>query len=500
MAKTILTLFLNYKGKDLDVIKHGRHFTNKWFIGSNKFLQWQILDPSFPDKLQLISQKGDSLFLNLVNPNQLSCSQNGKEVDNAQLKSNGILRGNELELRNDMSGTVNLIPDWQIRFMYTEPWVRVLTHEEQQIVAQYSRRSEGTAQERFSRNLMILAVLISGVFLVGYDLFLKPVTSTAGTLEAKLAQFQKAERILPSDLPTTNTGMTDAEMAAADAAAKAEAAAQAAANAAAARAAAQVNAGRTRPGTGTGTPGATRTASSVFGDFTGGGGTPGGTRTSTVVASVSRTFTAASRNGGGGGGTGPGPGGSGGGTGVGNPSSFNPGAISGYNQSVMGGAVTGTGSIKGSTAIPTGEAVSVATGGNLANLAPKGRPVAQSGADRAAMNTFTAANVSTKTEASIQSAPEADRPDLQKIAASVNTRKGQVEQLYRRAAAIKATSGSVKIRLYIGADGRVKTAVVTPTTEGFTEQFLRDLKNMVQGWTFPISSQQVYEFTYRLSQ
>jgi len=257
----------------------------------------------------------------------------------------------------------------------------------------------------------------------------------------------------------------------------------------------QLNAGRPAitPGA---SPGGKQITSTVFGGYA-----SGATRSNTVVASVSRTFTAASRDGGGGGGGfGTGPGGSGTGGGVGNASNFNPGAISGYNQSYMAAAVNGTGNTRGSGTIPQGEAVTVATGGNLANLAPKGRPLTQSATDRSIINQFTASNLSTKTEASIQSAPEADRADLEKIASAVNARKGQVEKLYRQSAAIIASSGSVKVRLYIGSDGRVRTATITPTTEGFTEQFLRDLEKMVKGWSFPISSQQIYEFTYRLSQ
>ncbi len=496
MAKSILTLYLNYKGKDLDVIKHGRHFTNKWFIGSNKFLQWQILDPSFPDKHLLLSQKGDTLFLNLVNPNQLACSQNGKEVDNAQLKSSGLLRGRELELRNNLSGTINLTPDWQIRFTYTEPWVRVLTHEEQQIVAQYSRHPEGTAVERFNRNVLILALIVCGLFLVAYDLFLKPVSSTAGTLEATLARLQtNAERVqLPENIPES-TGMSDAERAAAEAAARDAAARQAAADAAAQAAANRVATGTTRT-----TPGGTgRTAASVFGENFAQTGTPGGTRTKTVVATVGRQITGASRGGtGGSGGTGPGPGG-GPGTGVGNPGNWDPSRIVQPNsQNIVGGIVQGAGNVRGGTTAPSGGDVVMATGGNISELAPPGRPIAQSSTDRGRISTY--ADIPPKKEADIQGLSEQERPDLETVASSVRTRQRSVEQLYRRAAAIKAASGSVKIRLYISANGRVEAAQITPTTAGFTDEFLKDLENMIKSWTFPIKSKQVYEFTYRLSQ
>lgn len=40
MAKTILNISLNYRGKHLDTIRQGSDFTNKWYIGTDKHLFW----------------------------------------------------------------------------------------------------------------------------------------------------------------------------------------------------------------------------------------------------------------------------------------------------------------------------------------------------------------------------------------------------------------------------------------------------------------------------
>jgi hypothetical protein len=173
MAKK-LNLKLNYKGKPLDFVRHDKDFVKQFFIGSNKWLYWQILDPSFPDKHLFIQQKGDQLVMNLLPGAQLSCTKDGNAVDSNFLKQNNILNGNQLVLKPDMNGTVALNPDWEISYEFKEPWVVVLTQEEKQIVAQYARRTEPTAVERFNRNMIFLFIFLALVFVILFDLVLKP--------------------------------------------------------------------------------------------------------------------------------------------------------------------------------------------------------------------------------------------------------------------------------------------------------------------------------------
>ncbi|MCB5253550.1 MAG: hypothetical protein LHW51_11310, partial [Candidatus Cloacimonetes bacterium] len=80
MAK-VLSLRLNYKGKFLDYAKEGKEIKNKFVIGSNKFLQWQILEPAFPDKHTFIKQKGGEYVMELLPNSQLSCERDGDTLD-----------------------------------------------------------------------------------------------------------------------------------------------------------------------------------------------------------------------------------------------------------------------------------------------------------------------------------------------------------------------------------------------------------------------------------
>jgi len=74
----LLNLTLHYKGKVLDRVRYGKDFKSKFFIGSSKYLFWQILDESFPDKHLFLTKKGDQLYLQLPPGAKISCSKGGK--------------------------------------------------------------------------------------------------------------------------------------------------------------------------------------------------------------------------------------------------------------------------------------------------------------------------------------------------------------------------------------------------------------------------------------
>ncbi|MDY0152696.1 MAG: hypothetical protein RBS43_10525, partial [Candidatus Cloacimonas sp.] len=306
MAK-LLNLNLNYKGKPLDFVRQGKDFKNKFFIGKDKFLYWQILDNNFPDKHLFITEKGDKFFMQLSPGAKLSCNKDGTPVDSGYLSQNNILQGTELLLRPDMTGSVAIAPDWEISYEFKEPWVPKLTPEEQQIAVQYARYSEPTAMERFNRNFLLLFLFLTIVFIIIFDLTFKQQISYDATLEQKLTTLKTAERVLPEalDLPTANDSYADAGKTPAP-----EAATQAAT--------------ATTTGTGTGT-GVSQSAGAIFGL---GSFDPNATSSAPTIRAVttSEGFVAARPGrGGGGGGSGPGSGG-GSGPGAGYSTSFDPNA------------------------------------------------------------------------------------------------------------------------------------------------------------------------------
>ncbi len=477
MAKTLLNLKLNYKGKNLDTAKYGRDFTNKLFIGSSKYLFWQILDPKFPEKHLFLTSSGDTFYLNLVPGSTVSCKKDGNPVDQGFLTGNNILRGTQLQLRPDMTGTVVLGPDWEVEYMFTEPFAYVLTEEQRQIVAQYSRRAELTSVERFNRGLVLLITFLTIAILFVYDLFLKPEDKASISLETKISQMMQATRVMPevaqqqSSFETGQAEQTEQETPPAQ---EAQQGAQ--------------------TGTTTGRPGVAGTASAAAGAFGLGGFNAGATQQglSFKAVTTSETFGATrpgGRAGGGGGGSGTGPGGSG----PGAPgSSFNAGTVQTHGAD-LGAVATSGPRVSGSSTRPNTGAVSVVTG-DASRVAPIGRPVTQSGAVTAIKSQFTAGSATTASEGSIASVPEENRSDVENIKARVTRNKGRIQAIYNTESRLTPQSGGVSIKLYI-ENGSVRAADVIPVSGNLTTDFLKKVESEVKGWTFSTSKKVVYSFS-----
>jgi len=472
MAKTLLNLKLNYKGKNLDIAKYGRDFTNKLFIGSSKYLFWQILDPKFPDKHLFLTSTGGDFYLQLVPGSKVSCVKGGTEVDQAYLTSNKILSGSSLKLSPDMTGSVALNQDWEIKFEFSEPWVSVLTEEQRQVVAQYSRRAELSSTERFNRGMLIGITALAILFILIYDLWLKPADTGIADLEARLQQM--ATRVTPAVEAQSSTFAAE-EPETPPETGQAQQQAQTGQQA--------------RPGTQTGaTQGTAGSAAASFGlgDFN----ASATQRPMQVVAVTGSEVFGATRPGGRpGGGSGPGGGSSGPGSSA--AANFNPGATS-VAGADLGSVATRGPNVAGTSIRPQG-GVAVVTG-DASRVAPIGRPVAQTAAQQSVKTSFTTQSVTTVSEGSIQSAPAESQATYATIAARVNSLKGRINQSFVSEYNVQPQAGSVAITLYIGADGSVRAADVVPQSGDLTTQFLQKVQQQVLTWRFSVSEMAKYRF------
>ena len=199
MAKTILNISLNYRGKHLDTIRQGSDFTNKWYIGTDKHLFWQILDDSqkFPVRHKLLIKRGEDFYLQLPDGSNLTCSKDGNPLDANALQQNGILSGSLLKLRNDLSGTVQLNPDYDIQFGYTEPRIIVLRPEEQAVVNNSLKPAPLSSSERTETGLILLFLIFGLAFVLIYDLVIKPKMDQEKTLTETLAELERVRMIEP---------------------------------------------------------------------------------------------------------------------------------------------------------------------------------------------------------------------------------------------------------------------------------------------------------------
>ena len=477
MAK-LLNLNLNYKGKPLDRAIQGRDFTKKFVIGSNKYLLWQILDPAFPEKHLLITEKGDQFFMQLPPGAKVSCNVDGKAVESSYLNQNNLLNGTELKLSQNTTGSVAVSSDYQISYEYREPWARVLSPEEQQIVAQYARSAEIPAQQRFNRNLILLFVFLTLVFVLILDLVIKPsLPSTLdNSLQQKLATLQKAESIKAqadmadqgSTFEQESTGEGEEETAV------------------------QAPQKGSPTGTATGT-GTAKSAGSMFGigDFD-----PNATSTGSQirVVTIAEGFVAARPGrggGGGGGGSGPGGGGIGSGAGFGG-SSFDPNAPRTFGGDI-GQTVTNAPKVGGSSIRPS-EGTFVNVTGDQSKLAPSGVVFGLTASRASALQSFRSKKIKEVAEGTVDASMSAQaKTNQESIGSAVNARKGQLQQVYAKWNATIPFTGSVTVSLLIKTNGSVTSATVKPNGSMPTG-FLEEIQRVCESWRFNVTEDYWYTF------
>lgn len=163
MSDKILNLKLKYKDKYLDTARYERDFTNKFFIGSDKMLFWQILDEKFPAKYNLISKSGNDFKLTLRQGMDVVVKKDEKVLTKEELQRSNLLTKNVLTLDPRSAGRLRFGGNWEIEYSFTKPYKYVPTPEEIAIGKQFAKFSPITAQNKFTRIFLVLGVLFTAV-------------------------------------------------------------------------------------------------------------------------------------------------------------------------------------------------------------------------------------------------------------------------------------------------------------------------------------------------
>lgn len=470
MAK-ILSLRLNYKDKFLDYAKEGKEIKKAFIIGSNKFMQWQILDPKFPDKHVLVKKKGGEYVLNMLPGAKLSVEKGGNSVDADYLKQNNLLSQNELTLKEDMKGTVSLAPEWEVEFEYRTPWVAVLTPEEKAIVAQYARRATPDAVARFNQRFILIVLLLTVVFAIVFELFLKPEYKTQADTISELMQTieHKAQKVDVSklDAPTTGydvpppvTEVTGDETGSTTGAVS----------------------------SGTGRPSGPSGLGAAMGGFN-----PNAVSAAPTISIVTvATGFSVNRPGGGRGGSGGSGGGGSGSGGAGSAGTvFDPTALPVSGD--VGSVATQGPRTSGSLTRPEG-AVGTHVTGDASKLAPSGKAWGDIVAQQKIEAEYRQMGLTTVTEASIGSMDEAGKAKYASLKDQIDSRKGQIETVYREMQIRQSVSFTITI--FVGANGAVRESKVVPNGQ-YPEAFVAKVKQVVDSWTFNVREAMSYQFRMR---
>lgn len=475
MAERIIKMKLNYKGKLLDITKKGTgkgDIQKKWFIGSDKHIFWQILDSKFPKKHLFLEEKNNDYYINITPGSELNCNKAGKSIDQAYLKANNLLSGSQLKITQDMSGTVMLSKDWSINFEFVEPWKRVLSAEERQIVALYSRRAELTPYERKNRTMLIAITLFTVLFLFVYDNFLKKEVVITETIEQKFDSMI-AQRVEAAKLPsraqktTTSSAAEEVTEVPEDTGTKQVA--------------------TTTAGKKTSSLGSQLAAS---GGATGGqGGDAGGS--TLKAATVSRTIVA--RGGGeGGGGRGEGSGSAGAGrSGAGLASSADPSARR-AGREYIGDIATGTiGKGVQTTDITSGQAISKFSG-DASTIKP-GKPVISATA-QATITRVTGSGGKVVEEGKIPEGDGEAKTAYEAAIANLRPIRQRLQSTFNRYSSIGAMHGSIKFTIYVEANGKVDVVYEVVSGE-FQQEFIEAAVDVIKKSRFTTNVAMVIPFT-----
>lgn len=459
MAK-ILSLRLNYKGQFLDFAKEGKEIKKQFFIGSNKHLQWQILDPSYPDKHLFVKQVGNKLVMNVPEGAKVVCKKDGQELDKSYLQQNNLLSGNQLTLDPAIEGNIILHKDWNVDFDFRVPYVAVLTDDQQKVVAHCATRPEVGAVERFNRSVLLIATVLTVLFLIFFDLVLKKDVVIQETVESRLISMQ-AQKVSPMLEPTASASAPEVE--------------------------APVEAPE---GTGTtGQTGPARTGSAGVASLIGGSFDPNATRAPAQYAIVTTVEGFAVR--GSGGGAGAGIGGGGGVAGRGGGTTFSATAGPGVTTNL--GAIAASGpSTQGYAVAPQGGTGRHFTG-DASGVTVSGRSWEQSTRDLQIMKDFQSRNIATVSETAITKLDASSQARYSSLGQQVRDRQSQIEAAYRQAQMNQ--SMSFRITLFVAQNGSVRSADVVPLGE-YPSSFVSEVKRICESWKFNVQDEMSYQFRF----
>lgn len=487
MSNKILNLKLIYKGKVLDIAKQKRDFTDKFLIGSDKDIFWQILDRSFPEKYILLSKNGESYQLHVRQGMTLSVQKSGEVLDEAALRRQNLLTDSKLQLQEGLQGTVRFSTSWEISFEYVVPYVPQLSAEQRQIIKQYARRTELTEEERFTRNFMIIAVFLTFVCMFAFDKLYNPII-----MENTLSSRLKASQEVATKVEIDESMKEEAQVAEAVETGSEEAEKQEQKEQKEPEQAKTTQATSSTVSS-TGSRGNTA-AASILGFNPGSTQAPKqGIRAKVVSMTVDEQIVA---TGPGGGGRGTGTGGSAGGGGGGTTaarggSAFNTAPVNKRNVDV-GTLFQGNPNLARSSGMK--EIDASALGGSTGKI--QAVRIYSSPQLSSVRRSFSSAGIAAVKESELAVAAPEVKASYADIKRYVAINKPQLQNLFLEESRLQSMYGAMEVTLYISESGRVEAVQINPKSgSSFTASFLQKADQLMRSWRIPVSKKAVYTFS-----
>ncbi len=163
MVEKVLNLKLKYQDKVLDIARHKRDFTNKFFIGNDRDLFWQILDNAFPKRYKLISKHGSSFKLNLRDDMGVIVKKDNQELGMNDLRMANLIKGKSLTLDPSTVGSISFGGNWEIEYSFSKPYTYTPSLQEISIAKQFAKFPPSTPQQKFTRTFIILGLIAAWI-------------------------------------------------------------------------------------------------------------------------------------------------------------------------------------------------------------------------------------------------------------------------------------------------------------------------------------------------
>ena len=176
MVDKVLNLKLKYKDKVLDIARHKRDFANKFYIGNDRDLFWQILDKAFPKRYNLISKKGSSFKMKLRDDMSVTVIKNNQELGIDDLRRANLMKGKTLTLDPTTAGHIDFGGSWEIEYSFIKPYTYTPSMQEISVAKQFAKFPPSTPQQKFTRIFVILGLLAAWIGLyIAESTYVPPV-------------------------------------------------------------------------------------------------------------------------------------------------------------------------------------------------------------------------------------------------------------------------------------------------------------------------------------
>lgn len=208
MVDKVLNLKLKYKDKVLDIARYKRDFTNKFYIGNDRDLFWQILDKTFPRRYNLISKAGSSFKMKLRDDMNVIVIKNNQELGIDDLRRANLLKGKSLTLDPSTAGSIDFGGSWEIEYSFIKPYTYTPSMQEISIAKQFAKFPPTTPQKKFTRAFVILGLLATWVGLyIAESTYVPPVQVDFAERMQRIEDY--ATQVQPEIMEVEIEGTTD---------------------------------------------------------------------------------------------------------------------------------------------------------------------------------------------------------------------------------------------------------------------------------------------------